>query len=36
MIAHAEVFKDVTKGLNILLSGEFKVPVYFDRGFLLR
>ena len=36
MIAHAEVFKDVTQGLNILLSNEFKIPVYFDKGFKLR
>jgi len=36
MIAHAEIFKDVTQGLNIILSGEFKIPVYFDRGFHLR
>jgi len=33
MIAHSEQFKDFTKGLNVLLAGEFKLPVYFDRGF---
>ena len=36
MLTHSESFKDVTKGLNILLSGEFKIPVFFDRGFNLR
>tara|TARA_R110002020_G_scaffold339010_1_gene554190 strand:- start:206 stop:820 length:615 start_codon:yes stop_codon:yes gene_type:complete len=36
MLTHSESFKDVTKGINILLSGEFKIPVYFDRGFKLR
>jgi len=36
MIAHAEIFKDVTRGLHILLSGEFKLPVFFDQGFNLR
>lgn len=28
MIAHSESFKDLTKGLDVLLSGEFKVPVF--------
>ena len=36
MIAHSEQFKDFTKGLNVLLAGEFKLPVYFDRGFSQR
>lgn len=36
MIAHSESFKDLTKGLDVLLSGEFKVPVFFDRGFKYR
>ena len=36
MIQHAEQFRDITKGLDILLSGEFKVPVYFDKGFQYR
>jgi len=36
MLTHSESFKDVTKGINILLSGEFKIPVYFDQGFNLR
>jgi len=36
VLTHSESFKDVTKGINILLSGEFKIPVYFDRGFNLR
>lgn len=36
MISHSEQFKDFTKGLNTLLSSEFKVPVYFDRGFNFR
>jgi len=36
MISHSEQFKDFTKGLNTILSGEFKVPVYFDRGFNFR
>tara|TARA_A100000172_G_scaffold56464_1_gene36410 strand:+ start:721 stop:1335 length:615 start_codon:yes stop_codon:yes gene_type:complete len=36
MIAHGETFKDLTKGLDILLSGEFKVPVFFDKDFQYR
>jgi len=36
VIAHSEQFKDFAKGLDVLLSGEFKVPVYFDKGFQYR